>query len=79
MEDELETARCVCPVISLTKYMAADLILILRALGRITCDVEEYRRKSMHPLVILDPQFLIRDLREKLDQALAAFQVSILY
>ena len=64
---------------------SANLILILRALRRITSDVEKYHRKSKRALAILDPRSYrsagraIDDLRKELDQALAAFQVSALY
>ena len=85
MEDELGTTCYVCPVILSAKYTTADLILILRALTRITSDVEKYHRKSKRALAILDPRSYksaggaIEDLRKELDQALAAFQVSTLY
>ena len=85
MEDELGTARCVCPVILSTKHITTDLILILRALMRITSDVEKYHGKSKRALAILDPRSYksaggaIEDLRKDLDQALAGFQVSTLY
>ena len=55
MEDELGTARYVCPVILSTKYITANLILILRALTKITSDVKKYHRKSKRALAILDP------------------------
>ena len=85
MEDELGMACYVCPVILSTKYITADLILILRALMRITSDVEKYHCKSKRGLAILNPQSYksaggpIEELRKELDQALAAFQVSTLY
>ena len=70
---------------SSTKYITADLILILRALTRITSDVKKYHRKSKCALAFLDPRSYrsaggaIEDLRKELDRALAAFQVSTLY
>ena len=85
MEDELGTARYVCPVILSTKYITPHLILILRALTRIMSDVEKYRKKSERVLAILDPRSYrsaggaIEDLRKELDRALAAFQVTTLY